>query len=205
MNHTEQLAFATLRQANEARVAPDGARTDLCLDEDGVILIAPHISEGTLRITVPGPRCVVEIEGETAVLRHDSTAQRRFAAFFPACNDTPVRLNPTHITVALDGTRTAVDAAAFRSQDGFPPDTAARMVAHMNDDHVDALRDYCRYANVSCVRGEPVMLSVDRHGFFLRADTGPTRFEFPAMCESPLDVRKALVAMVKLARAETGK
>ena len=83
----------------------------------------------------------------------------------------------------------------------FAPEAEAHMVRHMNEDHVDAMRDYCRMIGVDCGEQEPRMAAVDTRGFALFVGKRMLRFEFDAPATTPTDVRKALVAMAQQARA----
>jgi putative heme iron utilization protein len=74
------------------------------------------------------------------------------------------------------------------------------ILAHMNQDHRDALRDYCRLVHrVDCPA--PEMIGVDCDGFDLRAGERLLRFAFDAPAGSAGDVRNALVALARRARA----
>ena len=51
------------------------------------------------------------------------------------------------------------------------------VVAHMNSDHQDALRDYCRHFH-QCAALDVAMLGIDLDGFDVRADGKVLRFDF---------------------------
>jgi len=112
----------------------------------------------------------------------------------------PIRLVEPLALLCTGGARHPVDYPSVIADVLFDSFTEARMVTHMNDDHVDALRDYCAHAGVACRRRPPRMAGIDRHGFFVVADAGPVRFEFAAPCATARDVRKALVALAGAAR-----
>jgi putative heme iron utilization protein len=76
-----------------------------------------------------------------------------------------------------------------------------RMVAHMNADHVDAMRDYCRVAGVEIGNRQPRMSAIDADGFDLMLDRSLLRIPFEAAVSSADEVRKAMVAMLRKARA----
>lgn len=82
-------------------------------------------------------------------------------------------------------------------------DAAAGILAHMNEDHADACASYARA--FAGLEGAARMTGVDRYGFELLVETkeGPrtARIAFPAEVATPAEVRKALVAMVREARA----
>jgi heme oxygenase (biliverdin-IX-beta and delta-forming) len=84
-------------------------------------------------------------------------------------------------------------------------DVASGIISHMNTDHVDALRLYCKaYAHIEA--DEAVMTSVDRLGFRMRVQTGDhvqeIRLAFPRAVHSAQEVRTVLVAMVQEARTK---
>jgi putative heme iron utilization protein len=100
-----------------------------------------------------------------------------------------------------------VDAAAYRAAAPDPlADSAPGILTHMNADHRDALKLYCRvFAGV-----EPdaaTMTAVDRLGFRVRAQTGDRlqglRINFTREVRTPAEARKILVEMVQQARAST--
>ena len=83
----------------------------------------------------------------------------------------------------------------------FPSDVEERMISHMNADHVDAMRDYCRYASIEINEVDPKMIHIDQNGFNLDVNGQNIRFEFKEKCTNPDDVRKALVELAETARA----
>ncbi len=85
----------------------------------------------------------------------------------------------------------------------FPNDIEQRMISHMNTDHVDAMRDYCRHANIETSEIDPQMIHIDQHGFNLDVNGQNVRFDFKEKCTSPDEVRNALVALAETARADT--
>jgi putative heme iron utilization protein len=84
-------------------------------------------------------------------------------------------------------------------------DSAAGILAHMNEDHADACAAYAEA--FAGLRGAARMIAVDRYGFELRVSTGEgprtARVAFPAPVSTATEVRKALVAMVREARARS--
>lgn len=82
----------------------------------------------------------------------------------------------------------------------FNKDIERDMVEHMNEDHVDAMCDYCRLQNIDTSNAVPKMVSIDFNGFDLQVDERIHRFIFERPCETPNDVRKALVELAKQAR-----
>lgn len=83
-------------------------------------------------------------------------------------------------------------------------EAAAGIIEHMNRDHADALRLFCRaYAGLAA--DEVTMLSVDRLGFRLRVRSGDrvqgVRLAFPREVCSAQDARAVFVAMVREAQS----
>ena len=74
----------------------------------------------------------------------------------------------------------------------------ASMVEHMNADHANAIAHYVELTDLPT--HEPAqMVAVDREGFHLRIGQSLYWLAFPAPCDTPGQVREALV---RLARAE---
>jgi putative heme iron utilization protein len=71
------------------------------------------------------------------------------------------------------------------------------VVAHMNSDHQDALRDYCRHFH-QCAALDVAMLGIDLDGFDVRADGRVLRFDF---AQPVIDAQQARTALVEMARA----
>ena len=80
------------------------------------------------------------------------------------------------------------------------------VIAHMNDDHADAMPLYCRAFSKATEITGATMTDVDRSGFEMSAVTKegprPVRLAFPDPVATPEQVRTVLVAMLKTARAK---
>lgn len=72
------------------------------------------------------------------------------------------------------------------------------MLEHMNRDHADAIAHYVALAGLPS-REPAQMVGIDSEGFHLRIGPSLHWLAFPTSCNSPAEVRQALVA---LARAE---
>ena len=85
---------------------------------------------------------------------------------------------------------------------------AAGAIAHMNADHADAMVLYCKAFSKAADVTAATMTGLDRYGFEMSAQTSqgprPVRVAFAGPLETPGEVRAALVAMVKDARARLG-
>ncbi|HJL14969.1 MAG TPA: DUF2470 domain-containing protein [Sandaracinaceae bacterium LLY-WYZ-13_1] len=99
------------------------------------------------------------------------------------------------------------DAWAVAEPDPIAPH-ASGIVAHMNDDHADALLAYAHAFSGAADAEAATMTGIDRYGFEMRVSTpageGTERLAFDAPIASPTEAREALVALVKRARAALG-
>ena len=77
---------------------------------------------------------------------------------------------------------------------------AASIVAHMNDDHRDALAAICATASADDV----AMLACDVEGFHVRSADRVHWIPFAAPCATAQDVRKEMVRITREARSATG-
>jgi heme oxygenase (biliverdin-IX-beta and delta-forming) len=85
---------------------------------------------------------------------------------------------------------------------------ALAIIAHMNDDHADAMPLYCRAFSKAQDTSAASMTSIDRYGFEMSAITAagprPIRLAFPTPIANKTEARKALVALLHEARAKLG-
>lgn len=76
----------------------------------------------------------------------------------------------------------------------------AGILEHMNADHGENLRGYCRHVHgVETAKAE--MIGIDPDGFDVRMDGNVLRFDFDAPVNDAPGAREALVALAKAARA----
>jgi len=91
--------------------------------------------------------------------------------------------------------------------DPIAPD-APGIIAHMNEDHAQAMPLYCRAFSKAVDTSAATMTSIDRYGFEMSATTAvgprPIRLAFPTAIANKTDARKALVALLHEARAKLG-
>lgn len=85
------------------------------------------------------------------------------------------------------------------SIDGLAANEAA-IVEHMNQDHADTMRLYCRQVHGLEV-GQAEMIGIDPDGFDLRSDDRIVRFEFATPVADAGAARAALVALAQQCRA----
>jgi putative heme iron utilization protein len=78
-------------------------------------------------------------------------------------------------------------------------DQEADVIAHMNSDHRDAMRNYCRHFHqVEALDVE--MLGIDCDGFDVRADGTVLRFGFTQTVADAQQARKEFVEMARGAK-----
>lgn len=75
----------------------------------------------------------------------------------------------------------------------------AGIVDHMNRDHADAVRAYCRHFFSRDAR-EAVLVGADPDGVDLLADGAPLRLPFEASADTAESVRQRLIALLAVAR-----
>jgi putative heme iron utilization protein len=93
-----------------------------------------------------------------------------------------------------------VDADALCRPNPFDAATEAGMINHMNADHVDAMRDYCRLFGVAPGKDAPRMSGVDADGFDLMLDKRLLRIDFDTPVSTGGEVRAAMVELARRAR-----
>ncbi len=76
------------------------------------------------------------------------------------------------------------------------PQVEHAIIEHMNQDHQDALLNYCRYY-VRLTREHAQLISVDPDGFQVRTEIEDLYFHFPSPCFTLEAVRQAMVGMAK--------
>lgn len=74
------------------------------------------------------------------------------------------------------------------------------ILAHMNSDHTDNLRAYCRHVH-DIETAQATMIGIDPDGFDVRAEERILRFDFASPVSDAQQARHALVALAQVARA----
>ena len=103
-----------------------------------------------------------------------------------------------------------VDAADWYAAEADPLAAAADgIIAHMNEDHADAMVVYCKAFSKATKITAATMTSVDRYGVEMSAVTAegprPIRLAFPEPVGTAGEVRTSLIAMLERARAKLGR
>ncbi len=128
---------------------------------------------------------------------------------FPGMDDVPPITESSVPSKAMLRIRSGTSAAMAESgswpsviSNPFFGDAEADMVNHMNEDHANALPLYCLQAQIHVPESTVLsMVGIDSEGFHLRVNDKVVYIAFPQVLSSPLQVREALVAMLKIARA----
>ncbi|MDD5364109.1 MAG: DUF2470 domain-containing protein [Gallionellaceae bacterium] len=93
-----------------------------------------------------------------------------------------------------------IDPEAYLAAPGALAEAEAGILAHMNTDHADTLRDYSRHIH-QVEADTATMIGIDPDGFDVRAGERILRFEFAAPVLDAQAARTALVEMAQQCRA----
>ncbi|MES1981327.1 MAG: DUF2470 domain-containing protein [Pseudomonadota bacterium] len=200
---------------------PFGSITPYLLDHDGsALILISTLAEHTRNIQ-HDPRASlithshdnphiqaqgrVTLVGTAALLADKEQAGARYLRYFPearsyfAMHDFMFyRIAPLAVRyIAGFGKIQWVDMAEY-ALPGCPLIAQEEgVVAHMNADHRDTMRNYCRHLKqIDALDVE--MLGIDSDGFDVRADVKILRFDF---AEPVLDAQQARKVLVEMARA----
>lgn len=159
------------------------------------------------RVTILG-RCEKVVEGERTAVREAFLGQQPGSSYYVDFADFAFfRLEPSSLRyVGGFGRMSWVTAEDYRAAEPDPLARASKdILAHMNDDHTDAVLAYATKLAGVADATSATMTAVDRYGFELALTTpaGPraTRLAFDEPVTTSDEVRRAMVAMVKQTRA----
>jgi len=159
------------------------------------------------RVTILGA-CVKVDADERASVRETYLQQQPSASYYADFDDFGFyRLEPQALRyIGGFGRMSWVTADDYRAAEADPlAPHAAAILKHMNDDHVDANLAYAKVLAGMAEAQKATMTAVDRYGFELAVETsdGPraTRLAFDEPVATTDQVRRAMVALVKRARA----
>jgi len=178
-------------------------------DRRASLLVAESGADDPLangRVTMLGP--CTRVDGNGGSARAAFLAAHPNAAYYADFRDFAfwkLRVNAIRY-IGGYGRMSWIDQADWRAAEPDPlAPAAAGIMAHMNADHADAMVLYCRAFSKATDVASATMTGVDRYGFEMSARTAegprPVRVAFAATIGTPEEVRAALVAMVKDARA----
>ena len=179
-------------------------------DPRASLLVAEGGSEDPLangRVTMLGP--CMRVEGDGGSARAAFLAAHPNSAYYADFRDFGFwKLHVGSIRyIGGYGRMSWVTKADWQAAEPDPlGPSAAATIAHMNTDHADAMVLYCRAFTRATEVTSAKMTGVDRYGFEMSARTPegprPIRLAFAKPVSTPDEVRAALVAMVKDARAK---
>lgn len=202
---------------------PFGSVVPFCLDRRGVpvILIAdiaqhtrnvkadPRVSLIVFDRSAPdlqaNGRLTLLAEAEPVDADDDDTAERYYR-YFPEARDYHRthgfqfwRLSPRRLRfIGGFGAIHWLEPAQVLAPNPFSADEETSMVEHMNADHVDAMRTYCRpFFGSDVATLAPRFAGCDGEGFHLGVGGQVLRIPFAAPVSSPREVRAALVALAR--------
>ncbi|MDD4978629.1 MAG: DUF2470 domain-containing protein [Gallionella sp.] len=199
---------------------PFGSITPYLTDHDGslVILISglaehtknilqdPHVSlithdQRDAQIQTQGR---ITLLGDAEVIADRSAIGARYLRYFPESESyfqmhdfTFYRIRPVALRyIGGFGRIHWVDSAKYNVPAYPLIEQETDVVEHMNADHLDTMRHYCKFIHQRDVL-DVTMLGIDCDGFDVSADGDTLRFDFP---EPTLDAQQARAALVALAR-----
>jgi hypothetical protein len=201
---------------------PFGSITPYILDHDArpVILIstlAEHTkniendSRVSLLVTEAGDNVQAEaritVLGNCARMQDQEQVKTRYLRYFPNASgyfDTHdfffYRIEPSKIRyIGGFGEIHWIEAASFTAHENKLAAQEESILAHMNQDHAQNIRDYCHhYLDKKAKKVE--MIGIDCDGFDVRADGELLRFDFETPVLDAIQAREALVKMAKASK-----
>lgn len=185
-------------------------------DRRASLMVAEAVGEGddplaAGRVTLLGDMARVPAAGAPAVRERYLAANPTSAYYIDFGDFAFYRLAVRAVRyVGGYGRMSWVDAGAFAGAEADPLVGAAPgILAHMNADHADALVLICAGQGAQSDTTSATMSAVDRYGFEVVADTPRgrrvLRLGFPTPVTTAGEVRAALVAMVRSARADAAE
>jgi putative heme iron utilization protein len=175
------------------------------------LLVTEPVPEGadplaSGRVTLLGLLAPVDDDGRDVARARYLEANPAASYYIDFGDFTFLRLTVDHIRyVGGYGRMSWVDAADYKVAEADPlVESAAGIIAHMNEDHAEAQVLFCRHFAGLDGTTEAFMSGVDRYGFDLVAVSPghrtAVRLEFPRQCTTGDEVRTAMVEMVGEAR-----
>ena len=146
----------------------------------------------------------ITLMGDAEVIADRSAIGARYLRYFPESESyfqmhdfTFYRIRPVALRyIGGFGRIHWVDSAKYNVPSYPLIEQEAGVVEHMNADHLDTMRHYCKFIHQRDVL-DVKMLGIDCDGFDVSADGDTLRFDFP---EPTLDAQQARAALVALAR-----
>lgn len=202
---------------------PFGSVAPYCLDRKGrpVILIS-NIAQHTKNLKANPKVSLIVMErdaddsqengrvtylGEARPLPpEDDDAPARYYRFFPEARDYHKTHDFAFYCLELHRARFIggfgkihwVERDDFLRANPFDEEAEARAVEHMNKDHVDALKRYCRWGDIPLKEAAtPIMAGIDGEGFHLRLGKRVHRLGFDEPVTTMPALRQKLTEMAR--------
>lgn len=195
LDHDACPVLLISRLAEHTKNLEGDARTSLLINESGADV------QAQARVTLLGR--AERIDNPEAI-------EARYQRYFPATRGFRAQLD-FEIWRIVPVTLRAIAGFAkvhWLSREAYAPpagalalaDDEADILDHMNSDHAQTLRDYCRLRNLPEVKAAE-MIGADCDGFDLNADGKYLRFDFDEPVTDAGTLRAALIALAHKARA----
>ncbi|MGH8744346.1 MAG: HugZ family protein, partial [Burkholderiales bacterium] len=146
----------------------------------------------------------ITVLGNAARMENQDSLKPRYLRYFPNAEnyfDTHdfffYRIQPITIRyIGGFGEIHWIEAESFTTPENKISAQEQSILTHMNQDHAQNLRDYCRHYQGKDVK-HAEMVEIDCDGFDVRAEGELLRFDFDAPVLDAMQAREALVKMAK--------
>jgi putative heme iron utilization protein len=150
----------------------------------------------------------ITVLGNCARMQDQEQVKTRYLRYFPNASgyfDTHdfffYRIEPIMIRfIGGFGEIHWIEAKSFTAPENKIAAQEENILAHMNQDHAQNLRDYCRHDHGKKAKNVE-MVGIDCDGFDVRADGELLRFDFETPVLDAMQAREALVKMAKESKA----
>ncbi len=175
-------------------------RVHMFVDRQGAFVLGLVHGQEIKDLQIQSDDITLHVHGELKPDVPSHVQERLFSEYFPNCDYQKLGIfMPVSFRTVSSG-ESVISSEDIHLHNNFADDVVSRMVEHMNEDHVDALNDYCGLFNISRENDSAKMLTVDQYGFDIIVNERPHRIMFEAHCHSPQCVREQLVELAKKAR-----
>lgn len=201
---------------------PYGSALPFCTDAQGrIVVLISHLAEHTHNVerdprvsfTVAPLDAELQRSARATVLGDiapvdDAALTARYLRFFPEGRDYLAiggfrfwAIEPVQVRlIAGFGSLHWIAGTHLLSGERPLAQAEADIVAHMNADHANSLRDYCRHVH-GVAADDVQMTGIDCDGFDVRADGALLRFDFDGEIDDAGAARQRLVALAQAARS----
>lgn len=204
---------------------PFGSVAPFILDHDGQpLILISTIAEHTKNITQNPKVSLIAFDSTASDMqagarltllgtaaqadKQDGALKQRYLAYFPQAAQYFDMHDFLFYRIAISQARYIggfgkihwIPGEAFQAPPNQLLQQEAGILAHMNADHADSLRAYCKHVH-SLDTERATMLGIDCDGFDVGTDTTVLRFDFDTPVTDALSARQALVALSKAAQA----